>query len=187
MPSRERFFTERIGDLVWNIPGLDFWKKYDLQRSITKKERQRVNDLTNEVLQKLQALSVGHSAETASGFRGPIIGFEETLTGKSGKRYLCLVVSDGQRLETKVTDIPEASGRIRKFRVFLGRFGIDGKNIADLSALGDKTFSWRRDSLDHDDPEKGLTLKESCQFAQEILNAYPKSQSPPQDQVLISN
>lgn len=186
--NRERFFSEKIARLGWKIPGIDPFKIYDFQEWITKRESQRLSDLEKEVLQKLQTLHSGQNTKEAPGFRGAMIGFTETLVGDDGRKYECMVVSDVQRLEIEVVDFPLTENQpIRKYRVFLGKFEIDGKSTTcNLSCLGDKPFSWRRNFSDNDYPEKGLTLKESCRFMEEILHAHPESsQSPQSEQLLV--
>lgn len=178
--SRERFLSERVAGLGWKIPGLDTFKKYHLQEWITQKERGKLRVLEKQVLQKLQTLHSERNTREAPGYRGAMIGFTETLVGDDRRKYRCTIVTDIQRLEVEVVDLPLTSDKpIRKYRIFLGKFDINGKTTTcDLSCLYDKPFSWRRNFSDNDRPEKGLTLKESYQFMEEILHAYPESSQP---------
>jgi len=147
---------------------------------IQKKKERTLGNLEQEVLRKLQTLPSRQNTGEAAGFRGTMIGFNEKLVDDGGRKYECTVVADTQRLEITVVDLcPTDDLPIRKYRVFLGKFEINGETTTyDLSCLGDKSFSWRRNTADHDYPEKGLTLKQSCQFMKDILRAHPE---PPQD------
>jgi|WetSurMetagenome_2_1015567.scaffolds.fasta_scaffold78343_1 hypothetical protein len=175
--SKEKYLSEKIAAIAWRIPGLDFSKKYDFQQWVTKRENQKLNNLEKKVLQKLQSIHSDKYPKEVSGFRGPIIGFREKLKDGNGKEYRYSVATDAQRLEVEITDLPPADSLpIRKYRVFLCRFEINGETSNyDLSCLGDKPFSWRRNALDNDYPEKSLTLKQSCRFMKEILTAKPES------------
>jgi len=178
MSPRERYFSEKIARLGWRIPLLDPIKKSELAYWITKREHQKLDKLEEEVLQKLQNLATAQNAQEAPGFRGTIFGSSGILVGQDDKHYRYTVLTDIQRLEVIVVDVPrDKDGSIRKYREFLGKFGPPGEEFTvDLSCYGDKTFSWRRNSQDFDylkAPEKGLTLKESYRFLEEILHANP--------------
>lgn len=78
--------------------------------------------------------------------------------------------------------------RIRKYRVFLGRYQVNGETVTcDLSSIGDLPFSWRRNSYDDDKYDKRLTLKESYQFMEEIIQARPESSHPSLPVTLFGN